>query len=158
MHNAARNRKLTAVPGGADGEAAEAAEGAIRLGRVLGREGDRFRVRVGSRERIVERDPSVDPALVEAAIASGARVVLEDGPVPVIVGGLATGRAVEVSRAGEIELTVKRFRVTAEEEVTLQTRSAFLRARGDEVEIFGRRLLSRAREAVRVLARVIQLN
>jgi hypothetical protein len=158
MFLAARDRKLTAVRGDVDGEAAEAAEGAIRLGRVLGREGDRFRVRMGGAERLAERDASVDPALVESAIASGARVVLEDGPVPVIVGGLATGRAVEVSRAGEVDLSVKRFRVTAEEEVTLQTPSAFLRAQGDEVEIFGRRLLSRAREAARILARVIQLN
>lgn len=157
MSTAAADPKLTLVPGGAREDVLER-PGGIRLARVLGREGDRFRVRVGGAERLAECDPSVDPALVEAAVASGARVVLEDGPVPLIAGALATRRAVEVSPGGEIDVTVARLRVTAEEEIALRTRSAFLRARGDEVELFGRRIVSRAREAARILARVIQLN
>jgi hypothetical protein len=159
MSIAARERRLTAVPGGAPGEdPGRDAGGAIRLARAIAREGDAFRVRVGGAEWLAECDPSVDPALVDAAIASGARVVLEDGPAPVIVGALATRRAVEVNRAGEVELAVKRFRVAADEEISLRTDSAFLRARRGEVEIFGRRVLSRAREVVRILARAIQLN
>ena len=48
--------------------------GGDSLDRVLGREGDRFRVRWGRSEDLVVCDPSVDPALVESAIESGARV------------------------------------------------------------------------------------
>ncbi len=159
MSIAARERRLTAVPGGAaeEGPGRESGSG-VRLARVLGREGDAFRVRVAGAERVAACDPSVDPALVEAAIASGARVVVEDGPAPLIVGGLSTGRAVEVTRDGEVALSVKRFRVAAEEEISLRTRAAFLQVTGGEVEIFGRRIVSRAREVARLLARVIQLN
>lgn len=136
----------------------EATAGGIRLARVLSREGGRFRVRCGGREQVVGCDPSVDPALVESAIASAARVVVEDGPAPAIVGALATSRALAVERDGRVRASVKRFEVSAEEEAVLKTRSAFFSLKGDEVEIFGRRILSRAREVVRILARAIQLN
>jgi hypothetical protein len=156
MANAQRTRRLRALPGGVQ-EVAPAASG-IRLAAVVGREGDLFRVRAGRWERLAACDPSVDPALVEAARASGARVVLEEGPVPVIVGALATRRAVEVTPGEEVRLSVRRFVVEATEEAALRTRSAFLRVKDDEVELFGGRILSRARELARVLARAIQLN
>jgi len=157
MANAQRARRLRAVQRTVPAAVAPAA-GGIRLAAVVGREGDRFRVRAGRGELLAACDPSVDPALVEAARESGARVVLEDGPVPVIVGALATRRAVEVGPDEEVRLSVKRFAVEAAEEAVLRTRSAFLRVNGDEVELFGGRILSRARELARVLARAIQLN
>jgi hypothetical protein len=159
MSNAATNRKLVAVADPASPEPSRGASaGGIHLARVLAREGDAFLVSAGGERRRAACDPCVDPALVEAAIASGARIVLEDGPEPLIVGALQTARAVEVSQGGEVSLTVKRFLVTAEEEATLRTGSAFLQVKGDEVELFARRILSRARELARVLARAIQLN
>ena len=158
MANAQRARRLRGLQGGVPAEVPPAATGGIRLVAVVGREGDRFRVRSGRWERLVACDPSVDPALVEAARASGARVVLEEGPAPVIVGALATRRAVEVGPGEEVRLSVKRFAVEVAEEAVVRTRSAFLRVKGDEVELFGGRILSRAREVARVLARAIQLN
>lgn len=157
MANAQRTRRLRALPGGAPAETAPAS-GGIRLAAVVGREGNRFRVRAGRWERLAACDPSVDLALVEAARASGARVVLEEGPVPVIVGALATRRSVEVGPDEEVRLSVKRFAVEAAEEAVFRTGSAFVRVRDDEVELFGGRILSRARELARVLARAIQLN
>jgi hypothetical protein len=145
-------KKLFVLPAPAPQEAGEIV---IRIARVLTRERDRFRVRWGRCEEMVDCDPSVDPALVESAIESGTRVVVEDG---VIVGALATARAVPVGRDGTVSVSVKRFEVTAHEEALLKTPSAFLCIKGDEVEIFGRRLLYRARELARVLARAIQLN
>jgi hypothetical protein len=130
----------------------------IRLAVVVGREGDCFRVRAGRCELLAACDPSVDPALIEASRETGARVVLEEGPAPIIVGVLATRRAVEVGPGEEVHLSVKRFVVEAAEEAMLRTRSAFLRVKEDEVELFGGRILSRARELARVLARAIQLN
>ena len=158
MADAQRTRRLRALRGGVPAEVAPAAAGGVRLAVVVGREGELFRVRAGRWERLASCDPSVDPALVEAALGSGARVVLEEGASPVIVGALATRRAVEVGPGDEVHLSVKRFVVEAAEEAMLRTRSAFLRVKGDEVELFGGRILSRARELARVLARAIQLN
>lgn len=129
----------------------------IAIATVVAREGDRFRIQCGRRERIASCDSSVDPAVVEEAISSGARVVVEWGSEPAIVGALVTARAVRIERDGDVRLCAKRFRVSAEEAI-VQTPSAFLSLKGDEVEIFARRILSRARELARILARAIQLN
>jgi hypothetical protein len=146
-------RKLVAVPAVPEADA----EGTILLGRVLSREGDLFRVRYGGRDRLGACDPSVDPALIDLAIATGARVVIEDAFEPTIVGTLLTRRPVEVDRDGAVHVEATRFEVTADEAL-LKTRSAFLSLKADEVEIFGRRILSRARDVARILAAAIQLN
>jgi len=146
--------KLAAVPAPAPDPGSA---GSIQLARVLAREGDVFRVRWAGREELVPCDPSVDPALVEAAIASGARVVVEDGPGAAIVGALATSRTVEVGRDDSVRLSVERFEVSAKAAL-VQTPAAFVSLKDDEVEVFGRRIVSRARELARVLARAIQLN
>jgi hypothetical protein len=143
-------KKLAVVPAAREA----ASPGSIRLARVAGREGDLFRVVLGRREQAVACDPSVDPALIEEAIASGARVVVEEDT---IVGTLATTRSIPVDRQGAVQISVTRFEVTAREAL-LKTGSAFVSIKNDEVEIFGRRILSRARELARVLARAIQLN
>ena len=143
-------KKLVVVPAAREA----ASPGSLRLARVAGREGDLFRVVLGRREQVVACDPSVDPALIEEAIASGARVVVEEDT---IVGTLATARSIPVDRQGAVQISVTRFEVTAREAL-LKTGSAFVSIKNDEVEIFGRRILSRARELARVLARAIQLN
>ena len=142
-------KKLVAVPAPDSGSG-----GSIQLARVLAREGDLFRVRCAGREELVPCDASVDPALVEAAIESGARVVVEEAA---IVGALATSRTVEVGRDDSVRLSVERFEVSAKEAL-VQTPSAFVSLKEDEVELFGRRIVSRARELARILARAIQLN
>jgi len=146
--------KLAAVPAPAPDSGSASS---VLLARVLAREGDLFRVRCGGRESLVGCDPSVDPALVEAAIASGARVVVEDGPEAAIVGALATSRTVEVGRDDSVRLSFERFEVSANTAL-VQTPSAFVSLKDDEVEVFGRRIVSRARELARILARAIQLN
>jgi hypothetical protein len=151
-----KQRKLRAVP--SEPEAAPTAASGIHLGRVVSRQGDSFRVRYAGTERTIPCDRSVDPALVEGAIATGARVVVEDGPGPSIVGTLTTARPVELDRDGAVRLEVTRFEVTAEEEALLKTRSAFVSIKDDGVEMFARRILCRAREVARILAAAIQLN
>ena len=134
-----------------------ACDGALRLARILAREGDGFRIEWSGGEEIARCDEAVDPALLDEAMGSGARIVVEDGPEPVIVGALAIARTIAVDREGAIRVSVKQFEVTAEEAL-LKTASAFVSLKGDEVEVFGRRILSRAREVARILARAIQLN
>jgi hypothetical protein len=130
----------------------------LRLARVLGRLGDRFSVELEGVPTAVSCDASVDPALVEEALSTGARVVVEVAEVALIVGALVTARPVCVRRDGTLRVTVRRFEVAAEEGALLRSREAFLRVREGEVEVFGRRVLTRARELVRLLGRAIQLN
>ena len=159
MSKAARKVRLEAVPGGAPvPEARPEPAAGIQLARVVARDGEHFRVQVAGGERIVGCDPSVDPALVQEAIASGACVVLDGAGDLAIVGALATARAVPIDRQGCVRVEVERFEVTAEDTALLRTGSAFLRVKGDEVEVFGRRVVTRARELARILARAIQLN
>jgi hypothetical protein len=152
MSTAAKDCKVVALP-----VTRQSAPGAVALARVLAREGDSFRVRWGARDRLLPCDPSVDPALIETAITTGARVVVEDGLQASIVGALATARSVSVDRDDRVLLAVKRFEVSAGETV-LKSEAAFVSLKDGEVEIFGRRILSRARELARILARAIQLN
>ncbi len=158
MSMSAEKVKLTAVPGGGEAGPRPAPAGGVLLAKVLAREGERFRVRMGGREEVVGCDPSVDPALVDEAIASGARVVLDGAADRAIVGALATARTVTVDREGCLRLSVNRFEVAARDVALLRTDSAFVRVKGDEVEAFGRRVVTRARELARILARAIQLN
>ncbi len=127
----------------------------IQLGRAIARQGQAFRVRVGGFERELSLDAAVDPALLDEAIASGARVVVEGD---VIVGALTTARAVLIGRDGGVDAQVARFQVTAKDELTLRSAGAFVLLRGGEVELFGNRVLTRARELVKLLGRMVKVN
>lgn len=131
------------------------APGAVALATVVAREGEAYRVRIGRGELLAGRDPSVDPALLEEVMASGARVVLEGDT---IVGCLAVARSLVVDRQGAVEARVTRMEVTAEESAMLRTRHSFLKLEGPNVEIYGTEILTRARELTRFLARMIKLN
>lgn len=131
--------------------APKAAPAGVLLGRVLGREGDACRVRAGGVERVLRCDPTVDPALLE----EGARVVIDDD---LVVGLLVTARAVTIGRDGAVDAAVKGFRVTAEEDITLRSPGAFVRVRGVDLELYGNRVLTRARELVKVLGRMVKIN
>jgi hypothetical protein len=138
-------------------QAAAAAGGA--LGVVEGRAGEgQWRVRVGTSVHAMACDPSVDPRVVDEAAASGARVVVDLGAEPVIVGALVTARPVTVDRDGVLALEVRRFVVTAAEEAMIRTRSAFVQVKGADVESYGNRVVSRARELLKVLGRNVRIN
>ena len=92
------------------------------------------------------------------ALAEGSRVLVEAGPSPVVVGVVQTSRALRVNRQGAVDATVERFQVQARQSATLKTASAFLQVKGAEVELYGTRILTRAREVAKILARMINLN
>jgi hypothetical protein len=129
------------------------------LARLLGRENAGWRVELAGRQVVVPCDASVDPALLDDLAGRGARVVLDtcDGALT-IAGALTTGRPLEINRSGEIDVSAKSFRVTVEEEILLRGPGAFARVLGDEIELYGRHILSRAREIARILARMIKMN
>lgn len=148
-------RRMTAK---AEREAPARASG-VSLATVEAREGDgRWRVRVGAEVMVAARDASVDEALLEEAAKNGARVVLDLAGEPVIAGVLLTSRPVTIDREGVVRVEVRRFVVTAAEEVLLRTRAAFVQVKGADVESFGDRVVSRARELLKVLGRNVRIN
>jgi hypothetical protein len=129
----------------------------IALASVVAREGARYRVRVGAQELLAELDPAVDPALVDEAIESGARVVL-DPAAQAICGLLATSRAVRIDRRGDVRAEVRQFSVNAKEGVLLKTASSFVQLDPQRLELFASETVVRAREVFRALSQIIKLN
>lgn len=130
----------------------------MSLGRLVAPEGQGWRVRIGAAEYVLPVDDSVDPALLEEARASGARVVVEASEAPVIVGLLATRKALQVERDGAVNARVRSFSVTAEEKALLRAPGAFLQVTAGEVELYADRVLTRARQMAKILATLIKLN
>jgi hypothetical protein len=119
---------------------------------------ERWVVRLGAREREAALDASVDPALLREALGEGGRVVVEDGDGVVIVGTLCARRAVGYDRDGSVSVTARRFEVSATERVTLRTARAYVDLKRADVEVYGHRVVTRAREVAKILARLVSLN
>lgn len=133
--------------------------GGVALGVVLGRgAGGRWRVRVHGVEREVEADPAVDGSLLDEAAATGARVLLEGGAEPVVVGAVLTARPVQYAPDGTVHVRAPAVTVEAQTEVTLKTPWSFLRLNQSDAEVYGHRVVLRAREVARFLARMISMN
>lgn len=145
----------------ADGESSPKrvhASAPIQLALLLDPVEGGWRARIGATERELAVDPSVDPALLEEARELGARVVVDASAEPVIVGVLSTRRAVTIDREGCVHAEVERFEIDAREEVLLKTPRAYIRAKAQDVEVYGGQVLTRAREVAKVLAAMIKLN
>jgi len=148
-------------------------------------------VRVGGQEFTATADDAVDPALLDEAARSGARVLIDmdtggdagvsptptdavvsglpagqgaghparaTAAVPVIIGVLQTQRALTIDRQGVVEAAVNKLRLTAHHEMLLSAPRTFLRLKAGEVEVYGDRVITRAREIAKTLARMISLN
>ena len=135
-----------------------AAVAPFTLVRVLGEEGGQWRVEQGAQRMLVELDASVDPELVREAILTGARALLETSSGNRLVGLLQTGRVLTVDRQNRIRARVESFALHVGAELTLQTATAFVRLKGGEVELYGHRVLTRAREVAQVIARLVSFN
>ena len=129
----------------------------IVLGVLLERVEEKYRVRVGSTEAVLDVDPCVDPALLEEALETGARVVV-DSATQTVCGLLTTSRSVRIDRNGDVRADVRRFEMNANEDLLLKTPGSFLHLDDDRVELFAKETLVRARGALRALARLIKLN
>jgi hypothetical protein len=129
----------------------------ILLAKVIREENGSFVIRAGTQEHLVACDPSVDPAVIRAAIGSGARVVLERTPELAIVGTLQTSQTLTVDRNGKLEATLEEIKLTAKKTL-LRVPGAFVELKPEEVEVFGNRVLTRARRVAKTLAAMIELN
>ena len=130
----------------------------VLLATVVGRQGDGWLIRIGDQERTVGCHVSIDPALLEEAAANGATVVIDNGTDVKIAGVLMTGRALTIDREGAVVAKVKRMEVAAEEEMLLKTPRTFIQLTVRDVELFGVRISTRAREVVKILGSMVKLN
>jgi hypothetical protein len=130
----------------------------VLLARVVDEVEGGFRVELGTITKVMPIDASVDPALIREACASGARVLVDQTASPVIVGVVATRRSLSIERDGSVAARVERFEVDAKREIVLKTPGAFVRAMPHEVELYGERVVTRARNLVKLLAAMIKIN
>jgi hypothetical protein len=137
-----------------------AAGGGITLARVMGQVPGGFRLRVGAVERLATLDPTVDPALVDEARVTGARVVVDtsEPPAVVIVGLLTTARPVTLDRNGDLAVRARRIVFDATERALLRLPGAFFEVKPGEIELYANRVVTRARELAKTLAAMIKLN
>lgn len=130
----------------------------ITLAALVAKEGTRWRVKVADHEAAASVDPSVDPALLDEALVTGARVLVEVAGEPVIVGALATRRALTLAPDDTVHVRARAVTVDASEELLLRSPGAFLRMKGGEVETYGQRVAHTARELFKVLGRMVKIN
>jgi hypothetical protein len=130
----------------------------VWLGTLIAKEDSCWRIRVGREEWAIPAAACVDPLLLEEALEESSRVVVDASGSPEIVGVIQTSRALRISREGDVEAQVERFSVEAGKEAVLKSSNAFVRLKGSEVELYGNRILTRAREVAKILARMIHLN
>ena len=130
----------------------------VLLGRLVEPTDAGWRVDLGALERELRVDPSVDPKLLVDAARRGSRVLVDATGEPLIVGVIATQRGLVIDDEDRVDAGVRSFRVDAEEEVLLKTPGAFVRAKARAVELYGDRVLTRARDLAKILAAMIKLN
>jgi hypothetical protein len=130
----------------------------VQLGKLAGLSKEVALVDVGGRVIEAAIDDAVDLHLLAEVVVKRGRVLVEAGTPPCVVGVVQTQRAITVGTDGVVDAEVRQFKVRAKEEVVLQTASAFARIKGGDVELYGERVVTRAREIAKILARMISLN
>ena len=156
-------------------EPAGLAASALTLGRIQAEEPPLWRVAsVGAATptALATLDVSVDPALIRLCLAKGTPVLLmqatshqrrgerdlQAASSLVIVGALVTERPVSVDRAGVLEADAEQIRLSARGDVLIRSAGSFLRMKSEDVELYGKQVISRAREICRVLGRLVKIN
>ncbi|MBZ0117880.1 MAG: hypothetical protein K8H88_12835 [Sandaracinaceae bacterium] len=130
----------------------------VLLGKLAERTSEGWLVDLGAVRREVGADASVDPVLLDEALARGSRVLIDASGEPCIVGVVMTARAITIDPQGDVRASVRSFAVEAQDEVVLKVPGAFVRAMGREVEVYGERVVTRARHLAKILAAMIKLN
>lgn len=131
----------------------------VELGRLIAPRGGPWLVRVGGVEVELAVDASVAPNLLEDAASRGARVLVEHGEAgSTIAGVVMTQLPLSVDADGSLVAVVERLLIEARQGATLHSAGGMIRVQAGDVELYGKKVLTRAREVAQVLARMIRLN
>lgn len=134
----------------------------LQLARLIAEEeADGWRIELGGVERVVEASSDVDPALLRDVVRRAGRVLIEtlsaDG-APRIAGVLQVRRTLEIDEHGDLVASLRSMQVRATREIQLTTERALVWIKGDDLELYGKEVLTRAREVAKILGRLISLN
>ncbi len=136
------------------------AVGGLALGWLLG-DGEVYEVRTAAGVFPARLDGTLHPAVAETARCRKEAVLVTraaDGTL-VVVGALRTSPTPGVDEVEEISLTAKRIRIEATEDVQIKSGIAQIAVRAvGEVETYADRIMSRAEEVQKIVARMLRLN
>lgn len=137
------------------------APGALGIARALEEQNEGVLIELAGRRVHAEVDRAVHDAVVTTACKQQEMVLVttDDTGKVWIVGALRTRPTPGVDEMDEINLEAKRVRITGGEDVQIRSGVAIvaLRAIG-EVETYADRIVSRAEEVQKIVARMLRLN
>jgi hypothetical protein len=142
------------VPAGAVGP------GGLGLGWLAG-EGDAFELRTAVGTFPAQLDAAMHPAVAQTARSRNEAVLYTRGAdgAYVVVGALRTSPTPGVDDVDEITLKAKRITIEATEEAQVRSGAALIAVRAiGEVETYADRIMSRAEEVQKIVARMLRLN
>lgn len=135
--------------------------GALLIARARAVEADGVVIELAGKKTHATVDDSVHDAVIATACARQEMVLVTvdgDGK-PCIVGALRTQPTPGVDAMDEINLAARRVTITGGEEVQLRSGVAVIALRAiGEVETYADRILSRAEEVQKIVARMLRLN
>lgn len=133
----------------------------LSLARLLGPapEGG-WRVAAHGAERTVQAAEDVDPQLLAEVAERGGRVLLEANgqEAPRIAGVVQVRRALEIDANGDVVASIRSLDLRATKDLLLTTGKAMLWVKREDVELYGREVVTKAREVAKILGRMIALN
>lgn len=133
----------------------------LSLGRLLGAgEAGSWRVVVHGAERTAAAAEDVDPKLLAEVAERGGRVLLEavGQEAPRIAGVVQVRRALEIDERGDVVAKIRSLELRATKDLLLSTGRAMLWVKAEDVELYGREVVTKAREVAKILGRMIALN
>lgn len=133
----------------------------LQLARLIAEEEGGFRVELGGGQHVLPAASDVDPALLREVVARQGRVLVEthasDGSA-LIAGVVQVRRTLEIDEHGDVVASLRSLRLKARQEIQLTTERALVWIKGEDVELYGKEVLTRAREVAKILGRLISLN
>jgi hypothetical protein len=132
----------------------------LALARATRRVADELEVELGGRVLCAAIDVSVHPLVIDGACARGESLLATvEGDRVTVVGALRTQPTPGVDAMDEITLEARRVNLVGGDEVQIRSGVAVIALRAvGEVETYADRIISRAEELQKIVARMLRLN
>jgi hypothetical protein len=135
-------------------------EGALAIARIVEIDHDGVTLDVGGRRARAAVDPTVHRAVLETARERSEMVLVTRGASGLsVVGALRTQPTAGIEPVDELTLKARRISIDADEEIQIRSGAAIIAVRAvGEVETYADRIISRAEELQKIVARMLRLN